>query len=35
MNYMYVATQADTAVQNIGIFSRRYHFRIKVFALTD
>ena len=32
MNYMYVATQANTAVLNNRIFSRRYHFRLKVFA---
>ena len=34
MSYMYVATQANTAVLNIRIFSRRYHLRLKVFAST-
>ena len=31
---MYVATQANTAVLDIRIFSGRYHFRLKLFAST-
>ena len=31
---MYVATQANTAVLDIRIFSGRYYFRLKLFAST-